>query len=471
MVYWMMALLTLQRYDLSPINIPMGSMRLSELLAGGALLLFLLEGLLQAKKSILLPKRITMFIFLFLGVMFLSSFMSIQIDWGPNQYTWVRRLDREVPFIKSYTNMLAWLFGIAVFYATALLINSPEKLKSALRWWIIGGTVCSLIAIYSAPAATFGWPLGDLIGVSQRAADPAGAFGPVDILPRVYGLTGEPRHLVSFLVSLLPFLILTTLFGIHIIPRWAQRSSLAICGLAYLLTLSRSTVVHGIVLMVLLAALLAVREKRIQVGRVLRALMIMFLLLVVLSLIVQEMLVWFGVTDLVTILRLQIDSLASPEHNLSNWFQDIGWRVAWQAFIDHPILGVGLGNLSFYVDQYIPPKPDWLPLSQYFVVTPVNNLYLDILSEMGLLGLGAFALLMGSLAPQAWRAARRAGPVGRTMILGLLGGFLMLLIAYVFFSAFMFAYIWATIGLLFVSTRFLLTQPEKVEYLFGQKSA
>ena len=88
---------------------------------------------------------------------------------------------------------------------------------------------------------------------------------------------------------------------------------------------------------------------------------------------------------------------------------------------------------------------------------------MDIVSEMGLLGLGAFGLLMGNLGRQGWQATRRAGPVGRTVVSGLLGGFLMLLFAYVFFSAFMFAYVWAVIGLLFVSARLVIKRPDSLE--------
>ncbi len=458
--YLMIMLVTLQRDDLAPIHLPIGSMRISELLGACVLSLFLLDTLLTQKLRI--PRFLTEFVFLFLGVMLLSSFLSVLIDWEPSQLTYIRRIDREVPFIKSYTTILSWLFGIGVCYAIVLTVDTPVKLRTALKWWVVGGTFCSLIAIYSAPAVMFGWPFGDLIGVSIRGAD---VNGTNDLLPRVYGVTGEPRHFVSFLVSLLPFLTLASLARVYVIPCWAQRVSLLVCGIAFLLTLSRSTVVYGSAMLGVIVILSAVRGRRLRVKGILRSLVIISVMLVTLGLVVQGMLVWFGLPDLIAIARLQIISLGDTQGNLSNWFQEIGWRVAWAAFLDHPLLGVGIGNLSFYVDQYIPPKPDWLPDVQYLVVTPVNNLYLDILSEMGLLGLGTFGLLMGNLAYQGLKASRRAGRVGQTVVLGLLGGFIMQLIAYIFFSAFMFAYVWTTIGLLYVATRLVLTQPDQLERL------
>ena len=102
--------------------------------------------------------------------------------------------------------------------------------------------------------------------------------------------------------------------------------------------------------------------------------------------------------------------MGSTEGNASNWFQIIGLKVAWAAFLDHPVLGVGIGNLSFYVDKYasLVPQPDWLPNAQYYIVTPVNCVYLDILSETGILGLASFGLLFGTICGSAWRAMRAA---------------------------------------------------------------
>jgi len=467
--YLMIMLVTLQRDDLTPLKLPIGSMRISELLGAFVLSLILLDSLLIQKLR--LPTFLTIFVFIFLGVMLLSSSLSILIDWKLSPYAYVRRIDREVPFIKSFTTILSWLFGIAVCYAIVLTVNTPAKLKKALKWWVIGGTICSLIAIYSAPAVMFGWPFGDVIGVALRNAAPGDVSGLNDVLPRVYGMTGEPRHFVCFLVSLLPFLTLASLAQVYVMPRWAQYMSLLVCGVAFLLTLSRSTVVYGAAMIGLIVLLSATKGKRLHLKNTLRSIAVIFTILIMLGLVVQEMLVWFGLPDLIRIVQLQIISLSDTTGNLSNWFQEIGWRVAWAAFLDHPLLGVGIGNLSFYVQQYIPPKPDWLPDVQYYVVTPVNNLYLDILSEMGLLGLGAFGLLMGNLAHQAWRASRRVGRMGQAVVLGLLGGFIMQLIAYIFFSAFMFAYVWTTIGLLYVATYLALNQPDQLEALWSKVEA
>ncbi len=462
LVFVMIALLTVQRYDLSAVNIAIGSTRISELLAMIAVSLLFVDAAAFGRR-LRVPRLVTQLVILFLGVMFLSSFESFRIENVVNHFGLEgRRPERELPFIKSYTTMLSWGLGITVFYAVILVVNTPARLRRALKWWVIGGTVCSAVAIYSAPAATFGWPLGRTIGVALRAAD---VTGPDNGLPRVYGLTGEPRHLVSFLVSMLPFLFLATTSDLLVMGRRAQRVCLAICSLAFLLTLSRSTVVYGAAMVASILFVTARGSKGIRLGRIARMTLLIGGVSILSGGLVQVALMIFGLPDLITIGRYQLQSLTGTDRNLSNWFQIIGFKVAWAAFLDHPVLGVGIGNLSFYVDRYIylVPRPDWLPDALYYVVTPVNSVYLDILSEMGILGLTSFLLLFGVIGTGGWRAIREARPAGRCVVSGLLCGVFMLLFAYVLFSAFMYAYVWAAIAFLVVAARLVRRQPDCFE--------
>ena len=239
----------------------------------------------------------------------------------------------------------------------------------------------------------------------------------------------------------------------------AQRACLVLCGLAFLLTLSRSTVVYGLAMVCVILCLGSVGRMRSHLAAATRKVLTICAVLIPIVVAAQLALTWFGLPGLWRIVGYQLESMKNSEHNLSNWFQMIGWKVAWAAFLDHPLLGVGIGNLSFYVDKYIwlVPKPEWLQDSQYFVVTPVNNVYLDILSETGLLGLAAFGGVVGMICRMGWRAMRVAGPAGRVVTSGLLSGVVMLLVAYVFL-AFMYAYVWTAMALLFVAARLVLKQ-------------
>lgn len=75
------------------------------------------------------------------------------------------------------------------------------------------------------------------------------------------------------------------------------------------------------------------------------------------------------------------------------------WGAAGMMFLGHPVLGVGYGNYRSLYDQYIPgARPDELD---------AHNLYLQFLSETGLIGSLVFAFLVFAFARIALKLARQ----------------------------------------------------------------
>lgn len=73
------------------------------------------------------------------------------------------------------------------------------------------------------------------------------------------------------------------------------------------------------------------------------------------------------------------------------------WAVAWQAFLDHPLTGIGIGEFQTYYLEHAPPnvlEP---------AATHVHNLFLHVLTEAGLLGLLGFLLLWGAVVRKIWQ--------------------------------------------------------------------
>ncbi|TSC52985.1 MAG: hypothetical protein CEO40_93 [Parcubacteria group bacterium LiPW_72] len=64
-------------------------------------------------------------------------------------------------------------------------------------------------------------------------------------------------------------------------------------------------------------------------------------------------------------------------------FRITEFRSAYQIFIDHPILGVGTGNLKLEYKNLLP----------WSVETESNNFFLQVLLELGIVGLAAFMLI------------------------------------------------------------------------------
>lgn len=79
-----------------------------------------------------------------------------------------------------------------------------------------------------------------------------------------------------------------------------------------------------------------------------------------------------------------------------------GWGIAWRMFLDHPLLGAGLGRFMALYGEYAPAVAVGWPRPQY-----AHNCYLQLLGETGALGLASFLAMAGCgfgiAAKVAWR--------------------------------------------------------------------
>lgn len=106
------------------------------------------------------------------------------------------------------------------------------------------------------------------------------------------------------------------------------------------------------------------------------------------------------------------------------------WHVAWRIFQDHPILGVGLNNFRAVSADYT-REAGQLKSVFLLVDSPhlVHNVYLQLLAETGVVGLGLFLCLMGGAVLSARRAAsnferrgeRGLATLSRAVCVGLIG--------------------------------------------------
>lgn len=97
------------------------------------------------------------------------------------------------------------------------------------------------------------------------------------------------------------------------------------------------------------------------------------------------------------------------------------WRMAVQAFIDHPLFGVGIGNFTDPTTWYTLAQQAGTPLILFPGPGPEHNLYLAYLAELGIVG----ALLVAACAYLVIRLVVRLRDVAELapIALGLVGFF------------------------------------------------
>jgi O-antigen ligase len=128
------------------------------------------------------------------------------------------------------------------------------------------------------------------------------------------------------------------------------------------------------------------------------------------------------------------------------------WNVAFQMTLNHPVQGVGFGNFTVVAPSYLERTVN-IGRSDLFLrpgATQVHNTYLNILAELGVVGLLLFmGLLAGvfGIALRATRALADAGDAeGELLARGLLIGAAGMLTAYFFFSAQFEKQLWLVLG-------------------------
>ncbi len=121
------------------------------------------------------------------------------------------------------------------------------------------------------------------------------------------------------------------------------------------------------------------------------------------------------------------------------------WKTGWRMFLDHPVVGVGDGEMYAMYREYVPDaiKDEGGHL---------HNTYIHVLATHGAIGLAALLALFGAIAWREWRIARRerANEIG-ALALGALAAFVGFLVngmaEYNFGDHEIVLLIWMTVGL------------------------
>jgi O-antigen ligase len=140
------------------------------------------------------------------------------------------------------------------------------------------------------------------------------------------------------------------------------------------------------------------------------------------------------------------------------------WSVALQMFEDHPVLGVGIGNYPVIEPRYASRDIDLLR-PQYIIDNRLeaHNTYLQIVSEVGVVGFALFISIVFTSLFAAFRAVRVFEFLGNTADEAVARGFVVatvgLLVAYTFLSALYEKQLWLLLGIL-LATNFVAHRRE-----------
>ena len=142
------------------------------------------------------------------------------------------------------------------------------------------------------------------------------------------------------------------------------------------------------------------------------------------------------------------------------------WQLATAVADDHPILGVGLDNFILLENQYVSADVNVLHVGRIIDFQPlVHNTYLEVLAELGAVGLALFgAIIVVSLAATV-SAAKRVADQGDdavgTLVRAVGIGVIATLVAFTFLSALYEKQLWLMLGLAASTVTLARVAPER----------
>jgi O-antigen ligase len=254
-------------------------------------------------------------------------------------------------------------------------VRTSGHVKALLAALVAGGAMAAAYGIVASPN------LSGLAGSPTAAAD----------LDRLGGTIADPNLLAAVLV--VSFVLAAALTATTSSPaaRWALMGAAGLALLCVFLTASRGGVV----------GLLAALATGIVLARGRRAAAIAGALAVV-----AASALYVGLFDPGVVQRYSTADGGNGRTDL--------WKVGWRMVEANPVHGVGGGNFRDASVHYVLAQPGSIEDSQFIIDQPrfAHNVYLEVLAELGVVGLALFLALVGAAIGTGVRAARRFGRLG-----------------------------------------------------------
>jgi putative inorganic carbon (HCO3(-)) transporter len=311
--------------------------------------------------------------------------------------------------------------GLLLYFLVVNVVRSTEMLRQVIWALLIAGAVMGAISIWQETTQHYDNVLGGLAQINQVGFGVGEDITGKVVRPRLAGPIGEQNRYAQVLVVLVPL----ALFRFWGERRLMLRVLAGACALliisGILLTFSRGAAVALAGLFLTMAALRYIRVRDLVVVGVTFALLI-------------------GIVAPQAIIRL--DSLAGVGALLSSQEGDADGAIvgratsnlaALNAFLDHPIVGVGPGQ---YFRRFSQEYGNDLGLRHFDSQRRAHNLYFETAADLGIIGFSAFMAVIGATLLPLWRLRRRLR-ARRPDLANIAASFFLSVLAYLYTGVFL----------------------------------
>ena len=357
------------------IVIPMGSslhIGYIILLPLSASLLFHKEAYIHSKKTKILSAEFFLLLFLFVGVFLIIQSVHIPTDWSS-----LRNKAYEKPFIRSIimTTYLSICFFSSIIITHS--ISSRKILNFSLALYLTSGSIIATLSLYGY--ATQYFPSLSLIpGIDLYSSTDVLQIGGISLFPRLKGPCLEPVLAGRFFGS---FVFISLLF----FQKHPKASTLLsiLFTLCVVFTYSRGawlTLIISGTLFVILKTLFSVHRLKIC----------FFLFVLSIIIFIGITVAYFTNPFIAIVIDKMILNNLSPSETFILKDISASIRVSYmilakRIFLEHPFLGVGIGNIIFHSHIHF-VYVSWITDTFGETTASLANSYAELLAETGLLG-------------------------------------------------------------------------------------
>ncbi len=335
----------------------------------------------------------------------------------------------------------SFILMVIVYLTVTLVAQNKKAIEYAVKGIIWGAILAGLVGIFQF--------LGDMAGLPTAVTLLKPGYDKSTMgFARVMAFSQEPLYFANyiFIPALITFILLLRGQIQKFIGRFPAVLLLLVLLLNFVLAISRGAYLAGAIVFVFVLISQAKFIFRVKTMVVSFAIILLVLGGTYLYLVKSES---DALDNFVTHMLVRDPTGESVVSRLDATEQ------AYDQFINHPILGVGPGNFGPLVQG----DPSETPESGWVIV---NNEYMEILAENGLVGAITFLLLIIVIFWRSLLAFYHAkDELLKSLILALIFALLAILIQYATFSTIYIFHIWFLIGLMAAVSNLILNKNVK----------
>lgn len=342
---------------------------------------------------------------------------------------------------RSSSVLLITLFTMTITLITVNLVTDRKKLNRIIIVLLISATLVSFFGLYQF--------VGDMVGLSPEITGLRPLYTKEVLgFTRIQSTALEPLYFANYLIIPLSIIYAVFLSRIWRVQKWLLASLILLLGVNLFLTISRGGYL-GIIASGLIITLIYFR--RFFTWKKIILLIITLILLYTIG--VQFLQIGGGSLNWETF----TEHVGGVFKGSSYEERMLTFSAAGQAFQQYPLVGIGPGGFGPHTATFanVQPKGGW---------QIVNNEFLELLTETGLLGLGFFIWFLLIIFFRSIKALKMAkDPLFKAVLVGLLGAFLGVLVQYQTFSVLYIMHIWFLFGLIIVCQNLIFGSHEQTD--------